>query len=128
VEPNLTINYGIRYEVSSRIHEPHDLTSGSIFIDASGHSTSNPMLGAREEWVVNPQPPYGINWNGWGPRLGITWQAHSSSKTSTIIKTGAGITTLITYPFANTNITNDFPFSVTVSATAQRSAAIDRKS
>jgi hypothetical protein len=122
--PHLTVNYGIRYEVSSRIHEPHDLTSGALFLDANGQRTNYTTPGAQEEWLVNPQPPYSVNWKGWGPRLGLTWQVRSSAKTSTTIKAGAGITTLVSYPFANTNITNDFPFAVIVSATAQPSAPI----
>jgi hypothetical protein len=122
--PYLTVHYGIRYEVSSRIHEPHDLTSGALYLDANGQRTSYTTAGAQEEWLVNPQPPYSVNWKGWGPRLGLTWQVRSLVKTPTIIKAGAGITPLVTYPFANTNVTNDFPFSVTVSATAQPTAAI----
>ena len=112
--PHLAVNYGIRYDVSSRIHEPHDLTSGAVFLDATGHRTSYATPGVQEEWLLNPQPPYSVNWKGWGPRSAYTWQVRSSAKTATIIKTGAGITTLVTYPFANTNVTNDFPFSVTV--------------
>ncbi len=122
--PHLLVNYGIRYEVSSRVHEPHDLTSGGLYLDADARRTSYMAPGAKEEWLVNPQPPYGMNWKGWGPRLGFTWQLRSSTKSSTIVKAGSGITTLVTYPFQSTNITNDFPFSVTISAVAQTSAAI----
>jgi len=72
---------------------------------------------------VKPQPPYSVNWKGWGPRLGLTWQVRSLVKTPTISQGRRGITPLVTYPFANNERHHDFPFFRYRFRTAQPTAA-----
>jgi len=69
----LTISYGLRYEVNSRIHEQTLRTSLPVFFDAEGKPTSYWNHQATLKFVVNPQPPYNKDWNGWGPRLAVDY-------------------------------------------------------
>ena len=52
--PNLTINYGLRYEVNSRIHEAEHRTSLPRFVDAGGKRRS--LLGPQREAALLLQP------------------------------------------------------------------------
>jgi len=80
----LTVNYGLRYEVSTPIHEPADRTSGLAFVQAPGGAVEQQLL-------VNLQPAYPMDWNGWGPRLALDYQAskrlalHAAGSISTIL-------------------------------------------
>src|SRR5208337_38985 len=71
--PQLTVSYGLRYEVDSRIHEPTKRTSLPIFLGADGEPASYFDRTARQIVLINPQPPYNQDWNGWGPRLGLDY-------------------------------------------------------
>ena len=66
---NLTVNYGLRYEVNSRIHEAGNRTSLPKFIDANGNDVPYSDHKAKQIFLYNPQPPYDQDWNGWGPRV-----------------------------------------------------------
>jgi hypothetical protein len=59
----LTLDYGIRWDVYQPITERAHRTSSFL--------TTNGV----QQFVVNPQPGYQTNWNGWEPRLQATWQA-----------------------------------------------------
>jgi hypothetical protein len=61
VTPNLTLDYGVRWEYYTPITERAHRT-GSF-------RTLNGAL----DYVVNPQPGYSTTWNGWGPRTQISW-------------------------------------------------------
>ncbi len=115
VTRRLLVDYGLRYEVEPAITEPHDMTSGPIFLGSGGVPVPYYAPGATEELVVNPQPGWSTDWNGWGPRIGVAWQVREN----TIVHAGAGITTLLTFPFPNTALMNGFPYEVPISATAQ---------
>lgn len=116
----LSINYGLRYEINTPFREPHDQSSGPLFLDPAGNNVPYNTPGVVEEWVVNPRPPYRMNWNNWGPRLSVAWQA----KDNTVVRAGAGITSLITYSFPNTDLFNLFPSAITTSESAQLGAPI----
>lgn len=116
----LSINYGLRYEINTPFREPHDQTSGPLFLGPDGKQAAYNTPGVAEEWVVNPRPPYRMNWNNWGPRVSVSWEV----KDNTVVRAGAGITTLISYSFPNTNLFNLFPSSVTTSESAQLGAPI----
>ena len=66
--PRLTLNYGLRYEVNSRIHEAENRTSLPRFVDADGKDVPYWDHSAKQIFLYNPQPPYDQDWNGWGPR------------------------------------------------------------
>ena len=69
--PRLTINYGLRYEVNSRIHEAKDRTSLPKTVGPDGKPASFFDPGVRQIFLYNPQPPYDQDWGGWGPRLSV---------------------------------------------------------
>ena len=80
----LTLNYGLRYEVESRIGEAAHLTSGVVFRPDGAHM------------MVNNRPPYPMSWGGLAPRLAVDWKVDEK----TVIRAGAGITTLLREPVA----------------------------
>jgi hypothetical protein len=62
VTPRFTLDYGLRWELYTPITERAHRTGG--FLDVNG----------LQEYVVNPQPGYRTNWNGFGPRVQMSWQ------------------------------------------------------
>jgi Carboxypeptidase regulatory-like domain len=67
INPHWTLNYGLRYELYTPISERADRTSSFL--------NSFPPAGVGQEYLINPQPTYQTNWNGWGPRLQVDWNA-----------------------------------------------------
>jgi hypothetical protein len=57
------LDYGVRWEIYTPITERAKRTSGFL------------NTGNVQEYVVNPQPGYKLNLNGWGPRAQLTWRA-----------------------------------------------------
>jgi len=103
----LAVTYGLRYEINTPIREPTDRESGPAFL-ATGALT-------RQELLVNLQPAYKTDWNGWAPRLGLDWSLDSH----TVFHAAAGITTLLPNLFQTNFVTSSSPFVITpfISAT-----------
>lgn len=101
--PGLALNYGLRYEVNTRIREGKKRTSGPAFVDAGG-------AGGRPRgiFLINPDPPYAMDWGGWGPRLGLDWRIDSR----TVLRAGAGLTTLLPNLWQDNMLTGGTPFVV----------------
>ena len=116
ISPRFTLNYGLRYEANSRIGEPLHRTSTARFVDAEGDLVPPWAPGAEEIVLMNPQPPYGQDWNGWGPRLSAEWQAAHN----TVVRAGGAITSILPNLFWMNFLTGGFPFIVDpyLSATA----------
>ena len=57
--PRLMLSYGLRYEVNSRFREAAGKTSGLAAAPQG------------QKFLVNLQPPYGLDWKGFGPRLAL---------------------------------------------------------
>ena len=55
--PRLTLDYGLRWELYTPIVERAHRTAGFLTVNGA------------QEYVVNPQPGYRTDWNGWGPRV-----------------------------------------------------------
>jgi hypothetical protein len=110
--PRVTVNYGLRYEINSRLSEPHQMTQGPIYWGPSGQKQYSPLAGATQQWVVNPQPGWKMDWNSWGPRVGISWRISEDW----IGRISGGITSILPFPFPNTGDMNSFPFSVSTAA------------
>ena len=89
--PNLTVNYGLRYEVNSRIHEGHNRTSLPKFVDANGNDVPYWDHNAKQIFLYNPQPPYDQDWSGWGPRLSVDYAVTSH----TVLHAGGAITSIV---------------------------------
>ena len=98
VSTRLLLNYGLRYEIDSRIREPNKRTSGPVL--GGAHPGS--------ELLINPQPPYKLDKNGWGPRLSAEWRVSSS----TLLRAGGGITTILTNLYQDNTLTAGTPFVV----------------
>ena len=104
--PQLTVNYGFRYEVNSRIHEATKRTSLPIFIGADGQPASYGDRTAKQIMLINPQPPYDQDWNGWGPRLGLDY----SMGKHTVLHAGGAITSMIPNLWQDNFLTAAIPY------------------
>jgi hypothetical protein len=62
ITPSFTLDYGLRWELYTPITERALRTSSFRTIDGV------------QQFVVNPQPGYQKEWNGWMPRVQATWQ------------------------------------------------------
>ncbi len=67
INPKWTLDYGLRYEVYTPISERAYRTSSFL--------NSFPPAGVGQEYLINPQPTYQTDWNGWGPRVQVEWNA-----------------------------------------------------
>lgn len=117
---HLTISYGLRYEVNSRIHEQTLRTSLPEFLDANGNPTSYWNHQANMIFVVNPQPPYNKDWNGWGPRLGIDY----AFSDHTVFHAGGAITTRLMNLWQENFLTASVPYAFNPFITAQPGSAV----
>jgi hypothetical protein len=113
--PRLTISYGLRYEVNSRIHEQTKRTSLPFFFDADGKPTSYWNHQATQKLVVNPQPPYNKDWNGWGPRVAVDY----AFTPHTVLHAGGAIATRLMNLWQENSLTAAIPFVFNPYFTAQ---------
>jgi hypothetical protein len=120
ITPRLSINYGLRYEVNSRIAEAHHLTADARIVNPEGTPTVPWERGASIKYLVNPQPPYGMDWRGWGPRLGIDWQVTDH----TVWHAGGAISTILTNIWQDNFLTGGLPYTVGPLVTAQPNVTV----
>jgi len=113
--PQLTVSYGLRYEVNSRIHEATKRTSLPVFTGANGKPTGYGDSSATQTMLINPQPPYDQDWNGWGPRLSLDYAVGKH----TVLHAGGAITTLIPNLWQDNFLTAAIPFVFAPSIYAQ---------
>ncbi len=104
--PRLTVNYGLRYEVNSRIHEATKRTSLPIFVGADGKPASYGDRTAKQILLINPEPPYNQDWNGWGPRLAMDYAVGKH----TVLHAGGAITAMIPNLWQDNFLTAGIPF------------------
>jgi hypothetical protein len=104
--PKLTVNYGLRYEVNSRIHEATKRTSLPVFLTADGKPASYGDRNAKQKMLINPQPPYDQDWNGWGPRLGLDYAVGNH----TVLHAGGAITSMIPNLWQDNFLTAAIPY------------------
>jgi Carboxypeptidase regulatory-like domain len=113
--PQLTVSYGLRYEVNSRIHEATKRTSLPVFTTADGKPTGYWDRTATQTMLINPQPPYDQDWKGWGPRLALDYGVGRH----TVLHAGGAITTLIPNLWQDNFLTAAIPFVFAPSIYAQ---------
>jgi hypothetical protein len=106
VTARFTVNLGLRYEVNSRIHEEHDRTSLAVPFGPDGKLAGFLSPGTTQAYLYNPQPPYAMDWNGWGPRLSLDY---GLSKHTTV-HAGGAITTILPNLWLENYVTGAFPF------------------
>ena len=107
----LSVNFGLRYDVNTRIKEAKDRTSIAEPIGPDGKPTSFITPGATEIYVYNPQPAYPMDWHGWGPRVSVDFAA----TLHTTLHAGGAITTILPNLWQDNFVTGSFPphFSAT---------------
>jgi hypothetical protein len=105
----LSVSYGVRYEVNSRIHEAQRRTSGPRFVTADGRPAPYWDHSAKQIFVYDPQPPYNQDWSGWGPRLGLDYNVEKN----TVFHAGAAITSLVPNLWQDNFLTGSMPFIFT---------------
>jgi hypothetical protein len=107
VTPRLTLDYGLRYEVNSRIHEAKHRTQGIPVVGLDGRPAYPWEQGARIRYLVNPQPIYSKDWRGFGPRVSLQWRATDR----TVWRMGGAVTTILTNVWQENFTTGGFPYS-----------------
>jgi len=115
VNLRLAINYGLRFELNSRIKESKQRTSIAIPVDASAKETSFLAPGASQIFVYNPQPVYPLDRNGWGPRISLDFAATKH----TTLHAGGAITTLLPNLWLQNYVTGGFPLTFQPVVTAK---------
>ena len=101
----LSVNFGLRYDVNTRIKEAKDRTSIAEPIGPDGKPTSFITPGATEIYVYNPQPAYPMDWHGWGPRVSVDFAA----TLHTTLHAGGAITTILPNLWQDNFVTGSFP-------------------
>jgi len=99
--PRLMLNYGLRYEIESRIREQDKRTSAPVLGLNSG-------IAPGSELLINPDPAYKLDPRGFGPRLSLDWSAGPN----TTVHVGGAITTLLINLWQDNSLTGSTPFVV----------------
>ena len=111
----LSINYGLRYEVNSRIKEANHRTSVATPVGPDGKPSDFLTPAATQDFLYNPQPIYPLDRNGWGPRVAVDY---ALTKTTTV-HAGGAITTILPNLWQDNFVTGGLPFVVQPLVTAQ---------
>src|SRR4051812_16446594 len=112
INPQWTLDYGLRYEVYTPITERADRTSSFL--------NSFPPAGVGQEYLINPQPTYQTNWNGWGPRVQVNWNAPHSIRAHI----GAAITVIPPNIWQDNFLTGSTPYVVYPRVNAAKNGGI----
>jgi Carboxypeptidase regulatory-like domain/TonB dependent receptor len=115
-----SVNYGLRYEVNSRIKEAKHRTSIVEPLGTDGMRTSFLTPGATPIILYNPQPVYPMDWNGWGPRVSVDYAVSKH----TTVHVGGAITTNLPNLWQDNFVTGAIPFVLQPLVTAQPGVAI----
>lgn len=84
IRPNLTLNYGIRYDLEI----PQIIAPVGISDPLSGITLSaNQVLAAQD--ALNVQQGFPRDQNNWGPRLAVAWDVRNNAKT--VVRAAYGI-------------------------------------
>ena len=110
VAPKFTLSYGMRYELSTRISEKNHLTSG-VFPGDSAVTT---------RLLINPQPPYPMDWNGSSPRLVLDWRIDDR----TVLRAGTSMMPLLLNLWQMNCVTAGLPFTVLLYGAAAPGAPV----
>lgn len=100
ISDRLLLDYGLRYEVYSPISER--AKRASAVRNVGGPS------GLQQEYLINPQPAYKFNLNGWGPRVRLDWRATERLH----VRVGGGLTTIPPNIWQDNFLTGGAPFVV----------------
>jgi Carboxypeptidase regulatory-like domain len=118
--PQLSVSYGLRYQLNTRIHEATHRTSLPKFVGANGQDVPYWDHSAQQIFLVNPQPPYDQDWRGWGPRLALDYAATKH----TTLHLGGSITTMLPNLWQDNFVTAALPFATSLYESAQPTVAL----
>jgi len=110
----LSLNFGLRYELNSRIKEGLLRTSVARPVGPDGKPADFLTPGATQEFLYNPQPIFSLDKNGWGPRLAMDYALTKR----TMLHAGGAITTLLPNLWQVNFATGGFPLVVQPLVTA----------
>lgn len=105
ITPRLTLNYGLRYELNSRIKEAKHRTSILDPLAPDGKTVSFSDASANQVFFYNPQPVYPLDKNGWAPRVSVDYGIASR----TTLHAGAAITTILPNLWQDNFVTGGIP-------------------
>ena len=100
INDRLLLNYGLRYEMTTRIRERSMQTSALDFVTVNGKPAAR--------LVINPDPAYRWDPNGFGPRAALEWRPAKN----TTVRAGGGIATILLNLWLNNCLTGGTPFVV----------------
>jgi carboxypeptidase family protein len=111
----LSLSYGLRYEVSSRIKEANHRTSVATPVGPDGKPSDFLTPGAMQQFLYNPQPIYPLDRNGWAPRVSVEYGLTKK----TTLHAGGAITTILPNLWQDNFVTGGLPFVVQPLVSAQ---------
>ncbi len=113
ISPTVTLDYGLRWELYTPISERAKRTSGLSF-------TPTPGGGIQQEYVINPQPGYRFQRDGFMPRVQLSWAAPKGFQ----VHAGGGITIIPPNIWQDNFLTGSTPFVVYPHLTSASGAPI----
>jgi hypothetical protein len=111
----LTLGYGLRYELNSRIHEATNRTSSPRFFHPDGSFAPYWDHTASQIFLIDPEPAYNQDWLGWGPRMSVDYSLTSH----TVLHAGGSIATVLPNLWQDNFLTAGIPFVFSPIFTAQ---------
>jgi hypothetical protein len=96
ITPNLTLDYGVRWEYYTPITERANRTGAFR------------VLNGKTEYTVNPQPGYSTTLNSWGPRVQVSW---APVKDFTV-HAGGAVTVIPPNIWQDNSLTGSTPFVI----------------
>ena len=112
ISPAWTLDYGLRYELYTPLQERAHRTSGFL--------NPYPRPGVAQEYLINPQPTYHTDWNGWGPRVQLDWNAPFGIR----MHLGGAITVIPPNLWQDNYLTGSTPFVVYPRVNATKSGEV----
>jgi hypothetical protein len=100
INPQWTLDYGLRYELYTPISERAHRTSSFL--------NSFPPAGVGQQYLINPQPTYQTDRNGWGPRVQVDWNAPNAVH----VHMGGAITVIPPNSWQDNLLTGSTPYVV----------------